>query len=112
MNGAAAVPVVPAGATSYSYTFATGSITLDQTIAASFVRNPHALDLSVVGGGSAEAGVGSISGNLGGSAPGSFTYPFGDVVSLTATARLGGHLTAGAAAERHMWRRVDRRAPL
>ena len=53
------------------------------------MRNPHALDLSVVGGGSAEAGVGSISGDLGGSAPGSFTYLFGDVVSLTATAPAG-----------------------
>ena len=92
VNGAAAVPVVPDGAISYSYTFATGSITSDQTIAANFVRNPRSLTLAVndssVGG--ADAGSGSISGKPGGSALGTFSYVYGDEVTLTATATLPG----------------------
>ena len=60
----------------------------DIELTANFVRNPRSLTLAVndssVGG--AVAGSGSISGNPGGSAPGTFTYVFGDVVALTATA--------------------------
>ena len=63
----------------------------DIELTANFVRNPHSLTLAVndssVGG--AEAGNGSISGNLGGSAPGTFTYVYGDVVSADGH----GHLT-------------------
>ncbi len=80
VNGAAAVPAVPAGATSYVYTFATGSVTSDQTIAASFVQIEYTLTVTKVGG----FGTGLLS-----IIPNQATYHIGDVVTISASPGVG-----------------------
>ena len=87
-SGSGAVYVAAADSASTTLTMPDADIELT----ANFVRNPRSLTLAVndssVGG--ADAGSGSISGKPGGSALGTFSYVYGDEVTLTATATLPG----------------------
>jgi type IV pilus assembly protein PilY1 len=79
VNGLAAVPAVPADATSYSYTFATG-ITSNQTITASFVLIDYTLTVNQVGG----FGTGVLT-----IVPSQAVYHVGEVVTISASPGIG-----------------------
>jgi hypothetical protein len=80
VNGLPAIPAVPAGATTYSYTFATGSITANQTIAASFVMIDYTLTVNQVGG----FGTGVLT-----IVPSQAVYHVGEVVTISASPGVG-----------------------
>ena len=79
VNGAAAVPAVAAGATTYSYTFATG-ITSNQTIDATFVMIDYTLTVNQVGG----FGTGVLT-----IVPSQAVYHVGEVVTISASPGVG-----------------------